>query len=239
MGIVSLLAASSFITFNKAVAANVGIDEAILLGELCGLQTMYGEGFFYEQQKIMEDTCLSEYRFRQALNNLKKPEIVTIEKKGIPCKNHYTINKDKLVDLLNVLKTSYPKIQVTGYPKIEATINNKERIIKQDNNADAFQLCEGYLDRPLNTAEIKAISDWWLSAEMVEEAIRRAELNNVHSIVYIDRIINHWQDNGIETVRQAEIEKEQFDKRKNLPRREEKDSYHNEGYSCTDDIFEV
>lgn len=143
MGIVNLLASNSFITYNKSIAKEVGVDEAILIGELCSLQTMYGEDFFYDQQKILDETCLTMYRLQNATKVLKSKGIISVTKRGIPCKNYYSVNEKILTDIIDLQKTSLPKIAQTGIPKIEqtcipkidSTINKKE-LIRKENKKD-------------------------------------------------------------------------------------------------------
>ena len=88
MSVLELLAQSSFIMFNKPLARKIGIDEAILIGSLSSLQVKYGnEEFFCEQSKLMEDTCLTEYRLRNATKTLKDKNIISINKKEINRRN--------------------------------------------------------------------------------------------------------------------------------------------------------
>lgn len=137
MAILRLLAQNNFITFNKDVAKIVGIDAAILFGELCSLECMYGEEFFYDQTKLAEDTCLTEYRLRNALKVLKEEGVVNVAKKGVPAKNYYSLNEYKFMDMLESLDVhqsssakfdSTVPIKITGTctPKSDTTNNNKE-----------------------------------------------------------------------------------------------------------------
>ena len=62
-----------FITYNKSIAKEFGVNAAILLGALCSYQIYFqNEEFYKEQGKISEDTCLSEYEIQQALKILKQ-----------------------------------------------------------------------------------------------------------------------------------------------------------------------
>lgn len=241
MRIVSLLANNGFITYNKQIAKIVGVDEAILLGELCGLQTVYGDNFFYDQSKLVDDTCLTKYRLINALKVLKEKNILSVVKKGIPCKNYYSVNEDVLSELLDLRKTSSIKFDTTGSSNFDTTIN-KNKKEELTTPTTRYNAAEKYLGRLLNPSEIKVIESWVLSDEMVDEAIRQAELNNIFAIAYIDKIITRWQDNKIETVRQAEIEREQFAKKKSKGKQPEQNRIYR-GQQCMDvsddDLFEV
>ena len=80
MGILQLLARENYIAYHKTLANVIGVDEAILFGELCSMNNMYGDEFFCEQSKLMNDTCLTEYRIRNALKNLQKANLVSVTK---------------------------------------------------------------------------------------------------------------------------------------------------------------
>lgn len=121
MSVLELLAQSSFIMFNKPLARKIGIDEAILIGSLSSLQVKYGnEEFFCEQSKLMEDTCLTEYRLRNATKTLKDKNIISINKKGLPAKYYYKVNEEVI---LSYLTTSGAKFDTTGGVKSDTTIN--------------------------------------------------------------------------------------------------------------------
>ena len=73
MNVLQLLAQDNFITYNKSIAKEFGVNAAILLGALCSYQIYFqNEEFYKEQGKISEDTCLSEYEIQQALKILKQ-----------------------------------------------------------------------------------------------------------------------------------------------------------------------
>jgi DNA-binding PadR family transcriptional regulator len=151
--------------YNKTLAKKLGIDEAILFGSLCGYHTMFNgvEEFYCEQERIMEDTCLSEYRLQNALRNLKNEGLVNVVKKGMPAKNYYKLNEEKLMEVLHV--TSDPKIRVTGDlnfnttsdPKIDTTINNNNNNNNINNNNlniyndDSKQTDEQIIEHPILT----------------------------------------------------------------------------------------
>lgn len=121
MSVLELLAQSSFIMFNKPLARKIGIDEAILVGSLSSLQVKYdNEEFFCEQAKLMEDTCLTEYRLRNATKTLKDKNIISINKKGLPARYYYKVNEEVI---LSYLTTSGANFDTTGGVKSDTTIS--------------------------------------------------------------------------------------------------------------------
>ena len=101
MDIIDLLAGDSYIIYNKEIAKLYGIEEAILLGAMCGYQKGFkNEEFYREQEKILEDTSLTLYGLRKALKTLVDLNIISYKKKGIPAKFYYKVNGQELYKLL-------------------------------------------------------------------------------------------------------------------------------------------
>lgn len=120
--ILGLLAKQNFITFNKTLAKKIGIDETILFGELCSKYYFANDNeFTCEYDVLIEDTCLTEYRLRNALKNLQNYNLVIVEKKGLPAKNHYKLNASVLIELLQ----DDVECQRTSGVKFDTTRDNK------------------------------------------------------------------------------------------------------------------
>lgn len=125
MGILQLLAKENYITYHKTLAKVLGVDEAILFGELCSMSNLYGYEFFCEQNKLMNDTCLTEYRIRNALKSLQKANLVSVVKKGLPAKNYYVLDENELLKILEYQSTSAIKFDTTGNDNFDSTCNDK------------------------------------------------------------------------------------------------------------------
>lgn len=125
--ILGLLAKQNYITFNKTLAKKIGIDETILFGELCSKYYYANDNeFTCEYDVLIEDTCLTEYRLRNALKNLQNYNLIIVEKKGLPAKNHYKLNATVLIELLDrndndCQSTSGVKFDTTRNDKIDST----------------------------------------------------------------------------------------------------------------------
>lgn len=112
MDILDILATDNYIPYNRTLAKELGIESAILFGALCGYQRHYKmQEFFREQEKIIEDTCLTEYAIRQATKILQSKGLIIVKKKGLPAKNYYQINTTRL---LEYLRTSGCENDTTG-----------------------------------------------------------------------------------------------------------------------------
>ncbi len=101
MTVLKLIANKGFISYNKTIARRLGVNEAILLGELCSIFDYFHYNEFYiSQERIANDTALSVKQIRTSLINLEKAGVITITKKGQPCKNWYFINEDVVTEIL-------------------------------------------------------------------------------------------------------------------------------------------
>ena len=132
MGILQLLAKENYITYHKGLAKKLGVDEAILFGEMCSLTNVYGDEFFCDQEKLMEETCLTEYRVRNAVKALQEVGLLKVERKGMPAKNYYTLNENVLIDMLDLHRTSCAKFDTTRDCKFDTTDGEKEKRTKKE-----------------------------------------------------------------------------------------------------------
>lgn len=109
MGILQLISARNFITVNKDLIKLLGLEEAILLGELASeydyweSQDKLEEGYFYSTvENIQEHTTLSDHKQRKALKNLKSRDLIDVKLKGIPAKRYIKINEEQVFKLFDI-----------------------------------------------------------------------------------------------------------------------------------------
>ena len=132
MDLLDLLAQDNFIIINRTLANEIGLENAIVLGALCSYQRAFkGEEFYREQDKLIQDTCLTEYLVRKAIKDLKELNLISIEKKGLPAKYYYKINTTSLI---KILTTSGAKFDTTSDTKNDTTKNNNNKDNNSNNN---------------------------------------------------------------------------------------------------------
>lgn len=132
MDILDLLAGDNYIIVNKTLIKEIGLENAIVFGALCSYQRSFGnEEFYREQEKIIDDTGLSEYVVRKAIKELKELELIEITKKGMPAKYYYKIN---LSLTFKFLKSSGIKFDTTSPIKFDTTNNNINNNINSNIN---------------------------------------------------------------------------------------------------------
>lgn len=152
MNTLQLLASSNFIVLNKKVIKVLGLEEALLLGELSSEYDYWlkcdklEDGWFYSTvENIENNTTLNEYKQRKAVNKLIKMGVVEVEVKGLPAKRYFRLNEERVVELLDFQltndKTSSSNFKEPGslnfkepVPEILQTNNNKANNNKESNN---------------------------------------------------------------------------------------------------------
>ena len=142
MGILQLISTSNFITVNKDLIKELGLEEAIMLGELASEYDYWNnkneieDGYFYSTiENIEEKTTLTAYKQRKCLENLKNKGIIDIQIRGIPAKRYIKINEEKVIEIFN---NKLLKNLTTGCKKISQLevkkLNGKNNIIKKNKN---------------------------------------------------------------------------------------------------------
>ena len=142
MGILQLISTSNFITVNKDLIKELGLEEAILLGELASEYDYWNnkneieDGYFYSTiENIEEKTTLTAYKQRKCLENLKNKGIIDIQIRGIPAKRYIKINEEKVIEIFN---NKLLKNLTTGCKKISQLevkkLNGNNNIINNNIN---------------------------------------------------------------------------------------------------------
>lgn len=109
MRILSLIASDSFITVNKTLIKKVGLEEAVLLGELASefdywekREGLTPDGYFFSTVENIEDkTTLSEFKQRKALKKLKELGLIDVKLKGLPPKRYIKLNEQKILEMFD------------------------------------------------------------------------------------------------------------------------------------------
>lgn len=112
MILASLLSSSKYIIVNKDLIRMLGLNEAVILGELCSEYTYWestnqldDNGYFYStRENIESNTGINAHFQRIAIKNLEDKGILLSKKMGIPCKKYYKINEDAVIKVLQEAK---------------------------------------------------------------------------------------------------------------------------------------
>ena len=102
------------------------------------------------------------------------------------------------------------------YKKLAFLIVNEE-----EKSTDIYTVFEKEFGRTLSPMEYEIISKWLdnnIDETLIIEALKEAVFNHVSSLSYIDRILIEWKKKGIKNVKDAEIERQKFVSKKQIPK---------------------
>lgn len=139
MNIIHLLANDNYITVNKDLIKLLGLEEAVLLGELCSEYNYWlkndklENNMFYSTAKnIEENTCLSPYQQRNAIQSLVNAGIIRTELRGIPAVKWFEIDEEQLLKILTTRCEKTSQLDVKKLHSNNNKKNNKENTISKD-----------------------------------------------------------------------------------------------------------
>lgn len=116
-----VLSQDSFWIVNKKLSKEIGMAETLLFSELLFARKKFGFEFYITVEDLEIELGMSRAVRRGAMQKLQTLGILTVEKKGIPCRNHYTIHDEIVAEIL-----SRGKNDPTGGGETHPTINKKE-----------------------------------------------------------------------------------------------------------------
>ena len=244
MTILQLISTENFISVNKELIKLLGLEEAIILGELASEYEFWNrkgeldQGFFYSTiENIEKNTTLSVHKQRKALNNLKEKGLIEIKVKGIPAKRYIKIIEKQVYELLSFQfvknsQTSLSNFEYTVSEKLSGNNNiNNNKIIVVDKENEKSQ---EYLDE-INTEPKKVLLFYeqnigllspfiledieeyqkQISEELIIEAIKRAVESGKRNWRYAKGILNNWLSQNIKTLPEVEQNENEYKNKKN------------------------
>lgn len=103
----NLLSNNGYIIVNKVLIKKLGLECAILIGELCSEYSYWDKqqklenGFFYStRENMLNNTGLSSYHQRNAIKKLIRMGIIFEKYEGVPLQKWYSLNVDSLYEIL-------------------------------------------------------------------------------------------------------------------------------------------
>lgn len=236
MGILQLISTSNFITVNKDLIKELGLEEAILLGELASEYDYWNnkneieDGYFYSTiENIEEKTTLTAYKQRKCLENLKNKGIIDIQISGIPAKRYIKINEEKVIEIFNNkllknLTTGCKKISQLEVKKLNGNNNiinnNINKNIKKEKKETEFDsvINENFTDEELKQTIYefikmrKAIKKPLTTRglELMINKLKKMTSNTNEQIQILNNsIMNNWL--GIFPLKEEEKQKEKVE----------------------------
>lgn len=100
------------------------------------------------------------------------------------------------------------------YQKLGFTLVNVEEKKEESNNL--YTIFEQEFGRTISPMEYEIINAWKSSDftdELIISALKEATYNGVSNLRYIDKILHEWKKKGIKTIKDVEIDKQNFNKK--------------------------
>jgi len=123
----SILGQGGFWVINKKLANATSISSAILLADLASKReyflmnkdiTLESGWFFNTQENIQIDTSLSPHEQRKAFEPLIEKGFLEVKKMGIPAKNYFKLNDDKLLKFLTTGGENFERLDAKKFNDI-------------------------------------------------------------------------------------------------------------------------
>ncbi len=108
MNIIQLIAHDNYLVVNKTLITKLGLEEAILLGELASEYNYYmnqrlltKDNYFYSTMENIEANInINNNKQRKLLLKLKNLNLIDIRLQGLPAKRYIKLNISKIEELL-------------------------------------------------------------------------------------------------------------------------------------------
>lgn len=136
-----VLGNNAFWTINKELANDIGLDATVLLQHFIDLQYTYFEdgGFYQQQHRLINSLPLTLDYLRNATKLLINKKFITVVKKGIPARNHYTVHEGNVLSYLSDTTSRIPEAPLEVSQKddkrgLRDTTYNKNKNSKNKDN---------------------------------------------------------------------------------------------------------
>ena len=112
---------TSYWSLNKQMVKSIGLESTLILQHIIDLQEVFKKDEIFQSQPDMStELGISEYAVKNKIAELSKSGYINVVKKGVPCKNYYTTNDDKIINILvngldHTKSTDLPVDQLSEY----------------------------------------------------------------------------------------------------------------------------
>ncbi len=128
-----LISGGGYISTNKAIARDTDLNTAALFGELISLSSRFGKDeFYYTYEELNYSTTLTHDAIRKSAKKLCEIGVISVTRKGMPCKTYYKINTDEcLAYIKNIIeKENTEDSQILKFRKSKRRKNSTQDVEK-------------------------------------------------------------------------------------------------------------
>lgn len=135
-----ILGTHAYWVINKELANDIGLHATLVLQHFIDLQTNFFEdgGFYQQQHRILEDLPITIDYLRKAVKVLQNKGFITVVKRGVPAKNHYTVNEAHVLIYLSSITSSVSEAPLEVSQKDDKHKELNKTKNKETNIDDAY-----------------------------------------------------------------------------------------------------
>jgi len=136
MQLKKILGTHAYWVINKDLANDIGLHATLVLQHFIDLQSNFFEdgGFYQQQSRILKDLPISLDYLRKAVKVLKDKGFITVVKRGVPAKNHYTVNEAHILSYLSSTTSSIQSGTTSSAPEARLEVPQRDDKHKELNN---------------------------------------------------------------------------------------------------------
>lgn len=138
MQLKKILGTHAYWVINKELANDIGLHATLVLQHFIDLQSNFFEdgGFYQQQSRILKDLPITIDYLRKAVKILQDKGFITVVKRGVPAKNHYTVNEGYILSYLSRISSGAPetRLEVSQVDDKHKELNNTKN--KDNTNID-------------------------------------------------------------------------------------------------------
>ena len=172
MSILKLIASENYITVNKTLIKELGLEGAVLFGTLCSEYDLWSKQdklkdgkFFCSIEKIEELTTLSPYKQRKLLSELQEKGLLTVTLEGLPAMRYFELHEEQVINLFNIRskKISHQQDKQFNISNNITSKNNNSNIsfnnkLLKEHSSENFELKSPSTQKPKQSRYSKIIS---------------------------------------------------------------------------------
>lgn len=127
MSILKLYSSNNYIVINRDFAEKHGLNNAVIFGNLCSMASNTDNYFYFTIEDLAKSTTLCSDTIKKGLAYLSSKGYITKERKGIPSKNWFSINEEKLKSEVSSNKSVEKSTDCKGEKSTDYINSNKDK----------------------------------------------------------------------------------------------------------------
>lgn len=160
-----IIASSNYCVVNKAVARDLGLEAAVMLGELASEYAYWEkrdgleDGCFYSTiENIEEQTTLTRFQQNRAIDMLRENGLLESSVKGIPARRYFKFNYNQVCEYLTskFARNLQTGLQETYKQDCEKPAGNNNKNNNKNNNNNNITVVTAKRFTPPTVEEVEA-----------------------------------------------------------------------------------